>query len=158
MIYTFRRLLRKPAFSAVAVLAIGLGTGVLVTMFTVVDSVLLRPLPYKNPDRLVAISHFDKTTGKNAAGISLEEFLDYRGQAAVFESIAYAADTIMQIQRDQESVPLRGSMVSDVFFRTLGLSPARGRMFTAEDYRVSSENTIVVSHRLWMEYFNGDPN
>jgi putative ABC transport system permease protein len=153
--YALRAARRAPAFTAAAVLTLGLGIGANAAMFGLVDAVLLHPLPFADPDRLVALwekpPHFDHNT------ISPLTFLDWRDQAESFEDLAGVRSASMVITggRDPEQVPAQA--VSSSFFRILRVAPALGRGFTPEDETPGHEKVAILSDSLRKRRFGGSP-
>ncbi len=157
MTRVFRCLVTRPGFASIAVITVGLGAGALLTMLSVTDRLFFEPLPYREADRLVAIAHFDKTTAKAAAGLTLEEFISFRLNAPTLENISYVDETTIQVQREDGAVPVRGAFVSETFFQLLGVAAAQGRVLVESDYDPAVDRAIVLGHRFWREYFRGDP-
>jgi putative ABC transport system permease protein len=157
--YGFRMLVKTPGFSVVAIVALALGIGVNTAIFSVVNAVLLRPLPFKDPDNLVWAQAADLKTGELGGSISPPDFLDYREQNRVFEHFA-ALQSISFTLTGEAVEPERvmGARVSADFFEALGIAPAIGRSFLAEEEREGSNRVAVISHGLWQRRFGGDPN
>jgi putative ABC transport system permease protein len=152
-------LVKTPGFTLVAILALALGIGANTAIFSVVNGVLLRPLPFKDPDRLVWAQGADLTTGETGGKISPPDFLDYREQNRVFEHFAavqYISFTLTGDAAEPERVT--GARVSADFFETLGIMPVKGRAFLAEEEREGSNRVAVISHGLWQRRFGADPN
>ena len=157
--YGVRMLLKKPAFTAVAVLALALGIGANTAIFSVVNAVLLRPLPFAEPDRLVAVLSANiKGGSEQFGGASPADFLDWQAQNKSFESItAYSGGSINLSGVDQpEQFP--GARVSDGFFQVYQVKPLLGRTILPEENVVRGNRVVVLSHRLWQRRFGGDPN
>ncbi|HEX8651885.1 MAG TPA: ABC transporter permease [Pyrinomonadaceae bacterium] len=157
--YGCRMLLKTPGFTLVAIVALALGIGANTAIFSVVNGVLLRPLPFKDPDRLVWAQAADLKTGEPGGSISPPDFLDYREQNRVFEHFAalqYISFTLTGDAAEPERVT--GARVSADFFETLGITPVKGRSFLAEEEREGSNRVAVISHGLWQRRFGSDPN
>ena len=152
--YGLRTLLRAPGFTLVAVLALALGIGVNTAVFSVVDRVLLRPLPFADPDRLVIVTNYT-----SRGGASLADFLDWKAQTRSFESldvfeINRFTNSRFTLTGDGEPEQVVGYRVTSTFFETLGVNPAVGRTFLAgEDLpaqlREARAGSVVLSDRLW---------
>lgn len=145
--YSLRTLAKNPGFTLVAVVALALGIGANTAIFSVVDAVLLRPLPYADPDRLVVVLH----DGRNP--VAPANFLDWRSQNRSFERIGaaeYWTPNLAGVDPPEKLWALR--LTSDIL-PLLGVQPILGRMFQAEE----DEHQVVLSHRLWQRRFGGDP-
>jgi putative ABC transport system permease protein len=157
--YAVRMLLKKPGFTIIAVLALALGIGANTAIFSVVDAVLLRPLPYRQPDRLVLL--WQRLTGANsypALPCSAPDYLDYRDQAQTLENVAAFnhANFTLRTPTGSERVP--GTLVSANLFSLLGISPWRGRTFTSAEDQFGQDNVIVLSYGTWQRRFGSDPD
>ena len=150
--FAIRQLRKNPGFTAVAVLTLALGIGANTAIFSVINGVLLRPLPYKEPHRLVTVLHF----GWNP--VSPADFFDWRQQQTVFERIAaaqYWGGTLTG--RDKpESIP--GLSMGEGLFELLGVEPMLGRTFAADEFQPGKNQVLVLSHRLWQGRFGGETN
>jgi len=148
-----RMLFKKPAFTAIAVLALALGIGANSAIFSVVNSVLLQPLPYSDPDRLVIM--WEKAVMMDTS-VAYLNFVDWRDQNQVFENIAAFRRDSFNLTSAGEPERLQGRMVSASFLSTLGARPALGRDFIAEEDRPGSDRTVILTHDLWQRRFGGD--
>jgi putative ABC transport system permease protein len=155
--YGVRMLLRKPGFTVVAILALALGIGVNSAIFSVVNAVLLRPLPFAQPERLVMV--FEKFTrqGLDQIPVSAQEFLDYQKQNEVFEQIAAFTTATYNMTGTGEPEQIQGAVVSASLFPLLGVKPLQGRAFLPEENEVGHENVVLVSQGLWQRRFGSDP-
>jgi len=152
--YGVRTLRKNPGFTCVAVLILALGIGANTAIFSVVNAVLLRPLPYRDPDRLVLISHYRANTGESSYG---SDFLEWRDQAKSFEEIAgYASDT-SDLMGNGETERLNSGTISTGLFEMLGIAPAIGRTFTPEEDKLGGPPVAILSDSLWRRRFGGDP-
>jgi putative ABC transport system permease protein len=140
--YAVRSFLRTPGFTIVAVVTLALGIGATTAMFSVVNAVLLRPLPYADADRLVT------TRG------SLADLRDLEASNRAFESMAFWASNLFNLRTDDGSRQVLGGMVSRTLLPVLGVQPLLGRNFTEEDER---QDTVVLGYALWQSRFGGDP-
>ncbi len=153
--YAFRSIRRSPGFAVVVISTLALGIGVNVALVSVVRSVLLSPLPYGEADRVVSIwsqwAAFPKTW------VSIEEYRYYRDAVESFDRVAlYDSDTANLTDGDEpERIGI--SEVTTNLFQTLGVSPVIGRAFTPEEGKLSS-GVVLVSHRLWMRRYGGEPD
>jgi putative ABC transport system permease protein len=149
--YALRGLLRRPMFTAVAVSTIALGVGANAAIFSVVNGVLLRPLPYPEPGRVVRLAQAPPTWL-----LSEPEFLDYKRDLRSFENLAVFTENEANLSTadDPERVPL--AAVSPEFFAVLGARPAAGRTFAADENMVTPARVVMMSHTLWQRRFAGD--
>src|SRR5687768_15364169 len=150
-----RSLLRRPGFSAIAILTLALGIGACTAIFSVVDGVLLRPLPYPNAERMVQL----REVTEKGARIPFAEpnFLDLKIRSQTLDGMAQYAGGVTTVTGGSEPVRARAFSVSVDFFRVLGTQPAIGRTFTSEDSRIGAAPTVVVSHGFWQRMFGGRP-
>jgi len=159
--YTFRTLGRDAGFTTFAVLIVGLGIGASSTVFSIVNALLLRPLPFHDPSRLVWIANHDDTGGLSGQTTQVGNFLDLRAQSQSFSDIAaYFAfygvgDNKLTGQGEPER--LSGVPVSQNFFPLLGVQPQLGRLFTAEECKWNGPKAVLLSHGLWVRRFASDP-
>lgn len=157
--YAFRQLRRNPGFTAVAALTLALGIGSNVAMFTVVNAVLLRPLPYPDPDRLVMI--FSANTGGPSANMPLSffdpDFAQLRDQNQSFESVAAFNGTQPTLTGRGEPALLSGMQVTEDFFQVFGVAPSQGRTFSPDDYEQGPARVVVLSEQLWRGRLAADP-
>ena len=156
--YAFRTLLRAPGFTFTAALTLALGIGVTSLMFSVVNAVLLRPLPYPDAARLMLLFSINNNAGEaNAIRVTALDFDDFRARARSFESMAAHVGTGFTFSgagADPELVI--GQMVTPDFFRVLGVQPALGRTFAPDEFAPGRESEVVLSQRLWKRRFGGD--
>jgi putative ABC transport system permease protein len=154
--YGLRQLRKSPGFTVVAVLTLALGIGANSAMFSVVDAVLLRPLPFHNPSRLVVV----KTTEPGRIddiGVSYPAFLDWRSQNHVFEGLSVFREDDFTLTGRAEPAHLKGAVVSANIFSVLGVPPSVGRDFTfEEDNPIGTALPIILSHSLWQNRFASD--
>jgi putative ABC transport system permease protein len=151
-----RMLLKRRRFALLVVTILALGSGANAAIFSIVNAVLLRPLPYKEPDRLVAVS--EKLRQGNASTVSLPDFLDWRSNNKVFEQMAAYRWQAFSLTGRGEPEMVHGWYASADFFPLLGVKPALGRTFTAEEDRPGGTPVVVISYGLWQRHFGGDPN
>jgi predicted permease len=156
--YGARMLLKSPGFTAVAVVTLALGIGANSAIFSVIDALLLRQLPYRDPDKLVQVWETDVKRGRNAMNASYPNFADWRDQNHVFEQIAaYSGDWFVLTGTDG-SERIQGAIVSPSFFSMLGIKPMEGRVFLPEEDHPNKVFSAVISERLWRRRFNSDPH
>jgi putative ABC transport system permease protein len=155
--FAVRMLRKNPAFTIVAVLTLALGIGANTAIFSVVNAVLLRPLPYKEPSRILSLNQTDLPSKINGIPVSFTKFKFLREQSQVFESSAayYTLGLSLLTQREPEAIS--GARVSADFFEVLGITPARGRFFSPEEEVPGGSDVAVVSDGFWHSHFAGDP-
>jgi putative ABC transport system permease protein len=156
--YGVRMLLKKPGFTVVAVIALALGIGANAAIFSVVNAVMLRSLPYSDPDRLVVLRE-NKLPQFPEFSVSPGNFLDWQKQNTVFEKLtAVRGFSYNLVDTGSEPERLRGARISAGLFEMLGVKPAQGRTFTAEEDTPGHENVVILSNGLWQRRFGADPN
>jgi putative ABC transport system permease protein len=151
-----RSLRKRPGFALLVVLTLALGIGAPVAIFSLVSGVMLRPLPYQDPDRVVLV--WEKPPGGTRFAVSPANFLDWRQQNRVFEDMAAIAGATVNLTGTGEPERIRGRRVSASFFPILGVPPALGRTFLPEEDQPDGERVVVLSHGLWQRRFASDPN
>lgn len=153
----FRRFTHRPAFVLLAVATLGIGIGAPTTIFSVLDAVVLRPLPFSEPDRLVFL--YETTPQGGDFAVSVPNFLDFQHRNHTFTDLgAYRGDQLAWVPADGEPTRLDTALVTASFFDVLDPTPALGRTFTAEEDRPGGDQTVaVLSHGLWQRSFGGDP-
>ena len=154
--YTIRALGRTPGFAAVIVLTMALAIGANTAIFSVIDGVLLRPLPYPRADRISRI--FLKNANYPKFPLNPFDFRDIRAQNRSFHAVAAMTRADVQLSGDFEPVKLNAFRITAGYFRVLGLKPARGREFTTNDELPGNGRLAILSDRLWRKQFAADPN
>jgi putative ABC transport system permease protein len=156
--YTARTLLKSPGFAIVTVLTLALGIGANTAIFSAINAVLLRPLPYKEPSRLVTIwADHHLRGGPVDEWTNPADFFDWRSQSHTFEDMADLGGWAPTLIGSGEPELLRGAKISYSMFSVLGVPPALGRDFTAEDDRPNSAHVVVLGDDLWRRQFSADP-
>lgn len=157
--YGARGLLRSPGFTLVAILTLALGIGANTAVFSVVNAVLLRSLPYENADRLVAVWAHDTKQQEDHSYFSIAAVNDFRRQSRSFESLTgFSPRWSFNLKGEDEPERIYGFFASANFLETLGVAPLRGRSFTPEEDRTGAPLTAILSYGLWQRRFGGDPN
>ncbi|HWR53013.1 MAG TPA: ABC transporter permease, partial [Bryobacteraceae bacterium] len=154
--YGVRTLLKNPGFTAIAVLALALGIGANSAIFTVVNAVLLRPLPYKQPDRLAVLWQTNKGQGWEKVGVAGSTFMDWKEQSRLLEDICVFEPGTGTLTGQGEPEQFAGLRISSNFFQTLGVKPHLGRLFTEADEK-QWMSVSVISYSAWQQRFGGDP-
>jgi predicted permease len=154
--YGFRRLIASPSFTVIAVLSLALGIGANVAIFSLVNTVLLRPFPVTNPDRLVSLH----VAGKQGAirAFSYPDYVDFRDRNEVLSGLTVTRFAPMSLSRDDNNDRLWGYLVSGNYFDVLGVAPILGRTLTADEDRVKLAHPVaVLSYNAWQKRFARDP-
>ena len=156
--YALRALAKTPAFTAIAVLTLTIGVGANTAMFSIVQAVLLRPLPFPDPDRLVALREVDGTAARRTPGsASYPNFIDWRSRTTTLESLStyrMGSFTVTGLGPPQQ---ISGAVVSADFFATLGIEPAMGRAFLATEEAAGSD-VVVIADAFWRTQLGGRSN
>jgi putative ABC transport system permease protein len=155
--FAIRTLVKNPGFTIPAVLCLALGIGACTAVFSMVDTVLLRPLPYTNPERLVAIDEHNLKQGYGMGG-SPRLLCDMREQTQSFEEIAFSEFGTFNLAGGEFPEKVDASRVSTNMFKVLGAKPLLGRTFLPGEDQSGNSNIAVISHSLWQRRFGGDPN
>src|SRR2546423_7495607 len=156
--YGLRMLIKNPGFSVVAVIALALGIGANTAIFSVVNTVLLRPLPFAEPERLVNVWESRPERGIKQMTASYPNFADWRDQNDVFERLAAYDAQSFTLTGDDNPARLEGAVVSADLFPLLGAQASLGRTFNRDDDKNGAPLTVILSQRLWKQRFNADPN
>jgi putative ABC transport system permease protein len=146
--YGFRRLVKSPGFSAIVIATLALGIGANTALFSVIDAVLLRALPYAAPERLVTVNHYYPSLGNMKAPVSVPGFRDYSALTQLFESAAVENGWSANLTGQGEAQRLNGAQVTGRFFGTLGVPVAAGRPLVPGDDQAGHERVAVLSHGL----------
>jgi putative ABC transport system permease protein len=149
-------LMKNPGVSAVAILTLALGIGANAAIFSVVNTVLLRPLPYNEPERLLALWENVPAHGQWRA--SPANFLDWKNQNTTFAGMAAYGGSSMTLTGEGEPERLLGARVSSGYFEVLGVSPALGRAFLSEEYEPGKGQVVILDHSLWQRRYGADRN
>jgi putative ABC transport system permease protein len=152
--YGARMLLKNPGFTSIAVITLALGIGANTAIFSMVDALLLRPLPYYEPERLALLS--EKGRAGVRVSVSYPNYSDWRERAQSFEGMAAIRSQLFNLTGVDKPAQLRGGMVNWNFFQLLGVRPQMGRLFVTEDDGYAAARTAIISHRMWQEKFAGD--
>ena len=158
--FAARGLTSSPAFTAVVVITLGLGIGANSTIFSVVNGVLLRPLPYHEPERIVQIAEIDPTmeSERQRALASQRLFLAWRENGTAFSDIATYSNQSATLTGLEEPLRLTGVAASPSLFRLLGVDAIDGRTFTDDEETLGNDNVILLSHKAWQRYLGGAPD
>lgn len=156
--YGWRVLSRSPGYSALVIVLVAVGAGASTTVFGVLSPILVRPLPYEQPDRIVSIQ--GRTLEGHGRNVSYPDFLDWRRQATSFEELSCHTfrDRPISVTADKPPQECCVGFVSDNFFRVFPVRPAFGRFFSEEDDRPSAARVVVLGHTFWRHQFSADPS
>ena len=155
--YGFRMLLKSPGFTTVAIIALALGIGANSAIFSVVNAVLLRPLPFQQPDKLAWVSERMPRGGFNA--VPAPDLLEWQDQSHSFEDVAgYSGDNWNMTGGAGEPERIPGAMVGANMFSMLGVQPVLGRAFTREEDLPGGEPVVILMRSLWQKRFSSDPD
>src|SRR6266705_2982825 len=154
--YAFRTLAKSPGFTAVAVLTLALGMGPNTAIFSLVDGVLLKPLPYPESDRLVGLAETYQGN-RSELDVTYDEFRFLEDHSPVFQRLAVSTNVGFSVFTGDIAERVNGLRVSKNFFATLGVRPALGRDFLAEEDQMGGASVAILSHGYWMRRFGGDP-
>ena len=155
--FGMRMLLKNPGFTIIAVIALALGIGANTAIFSVVNAVLLRPLPYKNPERLAMVWEENSKQGFPRDTPAAANYIDWRDQNHVFESMAAMVDISFNLTGTGEPERIDGHRVSASLFQLLGVQPQLGRAFLTEEDQPDANHVVIMSHGLWQRRFGADP-
>src|SRR5579864_1366795 len=159
--YGLRVLRKSPGFAAVAVIVKRLGIGANTAIFSVVNAVLLRPLPYREPSRLMQLWHVPPPKnfpGMTMFSVSPANYLDWERQNDVFQSMAIYGFRSFNITGSEQPQALQASAVSHDFYSTLGVHPMLGRTFTADEQQPGRSHVVILGYALWKSSFGGNPH
>ena len=161
--YAARVLRRAPGFTAVAVLTLGLGVGAATAIFSIISGVLMRPLSYREPDRLVNLWVDFGVAAQSLPAMSPGDFKDYQQRTQLFESIGAASGGNLSgstgaLGEGSNVTRVDVSTVTANFFQTVGIEPLLGRHFTAEEEATGGPQVVILSHRIWASRFASDPS
>src|SRR6266850_7347909 len=156
--YSSRMLLKHPAYTFLAVITLALGIGANAAIFSIINDVLLRSLPYQEPDRIVTL--WENNTKENIVrdDVSPANFLDWRDRQQAFSEIAFANPNSLDYAGSGEPEVIRSAAVSKGFFQVFGAGALFGRTFLPEEYEAGKNQVVMLSHTAWQRRFGGDPN
>jgi len=159
--YTVRTLWRDRGFAFIAVLMLGLGIGANVTVFGVVNGILLRPLPFRNPRQLVWIAQTKGPAGLTGSAYSPDAYEEFRQRNRSFQDVAgwfaFSAPENIHLRGKGDPLPLTGISVTSSLFGMLGVTPRLGRLFTPEECQKNGRAAVLLAYPLWQRLFAGDP-
>lgn len=154
--FAARRLARSPLFTTVALLTLALGIGANTAVFTLVNGVVLRPLPYDEPDRLVTVS-MARADGSETDSLSYPEYVDLQTQSQTLADIGFWTWWTMDITDADEPTSVQSVRVSANMLSVIGAEPAEGRLFRPDEGEAGNDKVAIVSHALWRDHYGGEP-
>ena len=154
--YALRGLRKSPGFTTVGILSLALGIGANTTIFTFVNAVLLRPLPYPGSDRLVILRE-QPLGAEGTVGVHPLNFLEWRARARSFEALALVQAPPLNVIGANGAEQIASVQTTSELFRVFGVGPTRGRVFTLEETQPGSHDVVILGHGFWQRWFGGDP-
>ena len=156
--YAIRTLGKSRGLAAVAVIALALGIGANTAIFSVVNAAMIRPLPFKDPDRLVMVWEHNRNRNRAQNVVNPANYMDWQDQNTVFEGMAVLFDTRYNLTDVDDPEEIPAQLVTTNFFNLLGVSPALGRAFEKDDEMPDRDSIVILSHALWQRRFGSDPS
>lgn len=151
--YAIRQFAKERGFAAIVILTLALGIGASTSIFSVADAVLLRPLPYPNPQQLVRI--WEQNSNGHRINLAAANFDDFRTQNSTFSSLADYEYWLTAVSGGSEPARVNIARASQSFFQTLGVQPFRGRLFSSDEQRPHGAPAVILSYRHWERYLGG---
>ena len=155
--FGMRGLMKRPGFTAVAVITLALGIGANSAIFSVVNAVLLRPLPYKDPDRLMVLWERRENSGRANLPLSGHEYAAFKERTSVFEALTLIQPNAYNLTGRGDPVMVDVGEVSTEYFNIVGVPPMLGRTFAPGEDQQGGAKVVVLSHKLWTQRFGSDP-
>src|SRR6185436_1021512 len=152
-----RSLVHDRSVSAIVILCLALGIGVNATLFSVIDGVLIQPLPFPESDRLVVVNELSERRGIRETGVSYLALQDIRERAMSLSAVAASSGRVIALSDRDEAERVQGAAITSNLFPTLGVQPILGRPFREDDDRQGAEPVVMLSHELWQRRYRGDP-
>ena len=156
--YAIRSLVHDAGVSTIVILCLSLGIGVNATLFSVVDGILIQPLPYTEPDRLFILNETFERGGIREAGVSYQDLKDWKERTTTFAQMAALGGRTIAVSDQGEPERIEGAAITWEMFSILGVQPILGRHLRAEDDRPGAEPVVMLSHEVWQRRYLGDPN
>src|SRR5262245_51368080 len=154
--FAARTLLKNPGFAALTILCLALGIGVNSTIFSVVDTVAIRPLPFHDPDRLVGLYTTHQASGENRGNVSYRNLQDWKARSRVFAEIAGVTGRSLTLSDSDEPERFNGSTITANMFPMLGIQPILGRQIRPEEDTPGGPRVLILSHGVWQRRYAGD--
>src|SRR5437867_2001089 len=155
--FAFRSLAKSPAFVLIAVLTLALAIGANTAVFSLVNALLIRPLPYRAPQQLVLLLQHFKAQNLERIPVSPPEYVDYETRSRSFEKIGAFGYANFNLSGGDKPERVPGAVVTADVFPLLGIAPVKGRTFEPEECKTGRDDVVIISARLWQRRFNRDP-
>src|SRR5438128_834528 len=152
LLYAVRALRKNPGFTALAIVVLALGIGANTAIFSVVDAVVLRPLAYREPDRIMTVWTLWAKSG-NKGQVSAPDFHDWHDQNDVFETMAYYSADRIPVTAGTEPERAVASIVTPEFFQVMGVQPVAGRLFLPDEEKKGGRPATLISYSFWQQHF-----
>src|SRR4030095_5466214 len=156
--FAIRQLLKTPAVTVLAIATLAIAIGANTAVFSLINTMLIRPLPYRAPQELVLLWQRFSAQGLDQIPVSAPEYLDYEKQTTSFEHIAAFDYTDLNLTGGDMPERIQGAVVAPSLFPLLGVGPIQGRVFTNDEFGEGRDSVVILSARLWQRRFNSDPN
>src|SRR5215203_1396583 len=156
--FGLRSLLKRPAFTAIAVVTLALGIGANSAIFSVVNAVLLRPLPFKEPDRMMVLWERRANSGRANLPLSGHEYAAFKERATSFDALTLIQPNGLNLTGKGDPLMVDAGEVSTEYFSVIGVSPLLGRTFAPGEDQGGGAKVVVLGHKLWSQRFGSDPN
>ena len=156
--YAIRSLVHDAGVSTIVILCLSLGIGVNATLFSLVDGVLIQPLPYAEPDRLLVLNESFERGGIRDAGVSYPDLKDFKERTTAFSAIVSVSGRTLALTEGDEPERLQGAAITWDLFPVLGVAPFLGRHFNPDDDRPGAEPVVMLNHEVWQRRYQGDPS
>src|SRR3954447_12039940 len=153
----FRSLFKTPGFTAVAIITVALAIGANTAVFSLVNALLIKPLPFKAPENLVLLFEKFSAQGLDQIPVSAPEYLDWEKQTKSYERIAAFNFADFNLTGGDMPERVQGAVVTPSLFPVLGVEPIKGRVFNDAEFGEGNDNVVLISERLWRRRFNSDP-
>jgi predicted permease len=154
--FALRSLAKTPSFTLLAVFVMALGIGATTAVFSVVNTVLLKPLAFRNPDRIVTLANRWKQNGSIGANVSAPDFHDWHDQSTGFEAMAHYRSGPTSVIAGKVAEYAEVAQITEEFFRVLGIDPIAGRLFNADERKIGGPGAVVISKDYWQSHFGGN--
>src|SRR5438445_6317658 len=155
--FALRQLIKQPGFTFIAVLTLALAIGATTAVLSLVNALLVRPLPYRDPQRLVLLLQHFKSQNLERIPVSPPEFVDYETRAHSFEKLGAFGYSSFNLAGEDRPERIAGATVTAGVLPLLGVSPIKGRFFQPEECTIGRDDVVIISARLWQRRFNSDP-
>src|SRR5258708_18503612 len=157
--FGFRQIVRSPGFATIAIFTLALGIGANAAIFSLVNAIILRPLPYPNPEQLIGLGQWRNQTGEGyvQTGVSAPNMVDIARQTRIFQKVGYYRWSGFNITESDRPESVTGIKTSIDLLPMFGIQPLMGRLFTPDEMQPGHDQVAVIGHRLWQERYGADP-